>query len=127
MHPCAAVALAQWDELPPKDGQKRWRRVHQVPEPWAGHLREAQLLFVSSNPSIGGKIGRNPNAPAPGLIWNDADETIIERYEDAFDRYIVDGIRHRGATQAVRFWIEVRSRARELMRAVTSIQGRTMP
>jgi hypothetical protein len=116
-HPCAAVALTQWEwaGLPPEDRRKRWRAAHQVPEPWVGHLREAPLLFVSSNPSISGAISENPDDPAPGLTWNDSDETLVERYEDGFDKFIVDGIRHRGGTKPVRFWVEVRSRARELM------------
>ena len=114
-HPCAPVALTQWDGLSPEDRRKRWRRVHQVPEPWVGHLREAPLLFVSSNPSRSGDISENPDDPAPGLTWNDSDETLVERYEEAFDKFIVDGIRHSTGTKPVHHWKEVRGRARELM------------
>lgn len=114
--PCAPVALTQWGGLSPEDRRKRWRRVHQVPEPWVGHLREAPLLFVSSNPSIGGEISENVDDPAPGLTWKHSDKTLLERYEEAFDRFIVDGIRHHTETTNVRYWVEVRSRARELMR-----------
>ena len=46
VHPCAAVALTQWRGLPP-DRRKRWRGVHQVPEPWVGHLRETDDRFLS--------------------------------------------------------------------------------
>lgn len=41
-HPCSGVVGVQ-----PSDPD-----VFQVPEPWAGHIHRAPLLFVSSNPSI---------------------------------------------------------------------------
>jgi hypothetical protein len=73
------------------------------------------LLFVSSNPSISGDISENPDDPAPGLTWNHSDETLVERYEEAFDKFIVDGIRHHTGPKPVHHWKEVRGRARELM------------
>jgi hypothetical protein len=43
----------------------------------------------------------------------------VDRYESAFDLYIADGIANRlpdgSRTSAIRFWVEVRSRAAELI------------
>jgi hypothetical protein len=91
-HPCSRVALTQWEASSTEDRLWRWREVHQVPEPWVGHVREARLLFVSSNPSISGSVSPDPGDPPPGLRWNDPDPAIVERYEEAFDKFIVDGI-----------------------------------
>src|SRR4051812_48672012 len=56
-HPCAKLVLSQWPaEVSQEDRAEAWRRWHQLPEPWAGHLREARLLFVASNPGLRRKI-----------------------------------------------------------------------
>jgi hypothetical protein len=115
IHPCAPVVLTQWQGLSTEDRLARWRHVHQLPEPWVGHLQTSQILFVSSNPSISGSISPNPADPPPGLSYDRSNEDVVARYESAFDRFILDGIRSRGATGPTRFWIEVRSRARELI------------
>lgn len=122
-HPCANVALSQWSSLPEEMRLERWRELHQVPEPWAGHIREGRILFVSSNPSISGEITVESRRP-PGLAWNHADADIVERYEDAFDTYIIEGIRGRGARGPTRFWIEVRSRANELIPGRPVVPGK---
>jgi hypothetical protein len=51
--PCASVVLWQWQRLTnlaPDDRIRHWKDWHQLPEPWAGHLDQARILFVSSNP-----------------------------------------------------------------------------
>ena len=141
-HPCATIVLEQWLGVDEKERRRSWRAAHQLPEPWDGHLERAPILFVSSNPSISGgpRVGRpreleqNP----PGLFfgfsaqehpsirklgqgprWYWRGDEIVDRYEAAFDLYIADGIRGRlpdeTTTSAVRFWSEVRGRARELI------------
>jgi hypothetical protein len=88
----------------------------QVPEPWSGRLREAPLLFLSSNPSI------SETDQYPTRSWRDYE---IEAYfYHRFEQSIVGGIRTRqqdgSFSKPVRFWSEVRSRAAELYeRAVT--------
>lgn len=66
---------------------------------------------VDQYPSLA-KLGQGPK-------WNWEDTEIVDRYESAFDVYIVDGIAGRladgTAAGPTRFWVEVRGRARELM------------
>ena len=91
-HPCAEVIGYQWQSIDAGTRTARWRGAHQLPEPWAGHLSEAPILFVSSNPSIRGQFALDGLA-APtrdGITWNDSDEEIIDRFENAFDNHIVD-------------------------------------
>lgn len=49
----------------------------QIPEPWNGHLDTAEILFISSNPSI------DPNENYPTAFWKDED--IISFFENRFD------------------------------------------
>lgn len=63
-HPCGTVVGVQWDAAVSVDERRaRWHTEHQLPEPWSGDLSRARVLFVSSNPSIGGKPARS-GAPA---------------------------------------------------------------
>ncbi|MGH2779932.1 MAG: hypothetical protein ACRDLA_00665 [Thermoleophilaceae bacterium] len=141
-HPCATIVLNQWDGVSREERLGRWRQAHQLPEPWDGHLETAPILFVSSNPSISGSVQslrppeleRDPPisfmgrsvADHPsirrlgqGPRWSWSDDEIVDRYESAFDLYIAEGVAGRlpdGTTAGpTRFWIEVRSRARELL------------
>jgi hypothetical protein len=91
--------------------------AHQLPEPWVGHLTKAPILFVSSNPSIRGEISAEGLA-APtrdGITWDTTDEEIVDRFENAFDRYMVDGVRSIGAKRATRYWSSIKRRAQELI------------
>ena len=54
-----------------------------VPEPWYGHLGQAPILFISSNPG-----GGHPKA----LADPDDPETILSRAEDAFDGLAVEAM-----------------------------------
>lgn len=49
----------------------------QIPEPWNGHIDTAEILFISSNPSI------NFNESYPTASWNDED--IISFFENRFE------------------------------------------
>ncbi len=48
-----------------------------IPEPWNGHIDTAEILFISSNPSI------NFNESYPTASWNDED--IISFFENRFE------------------------------------------
>jgi hypothetical protein len=111
---CAGVVLSQWDAFSADDRQQYWRERHQLPEPWVGHLDEARILFVSSNPSIRGTISLAPDAPAPTLNWHSEHERVRDRYERAFELYIEDGVREQGK-RATAFWVAVKHRAQELL------------
>lgn len=63
-HPCNKIVSSQSGEF-------------QLPEPWNGHLDTAEILFISSNPSI------DPNENYPTASWNDDD--IISFFENRFE------------------------------------------
>lgn len=121
--PCASVVLSQWQHLKsldPTDRVRHWRDWHQLPEPWVGHLEQARILFVSSNPSIGGEVPRNfrtASAPTGRVTARWKSDKIIRRFERAFDDYMDDGTRHRGDSRSVRYWVSVKRRAMELLPA----------
>jgi hypothetical protein len=125
-HPCAGIARFQWNSIEPATRIARWREAHQLPEPWVGHLAEAPILFVSSNPSIRGQITREGLA-APtrdGITWDVSDEEIVDRFENAFDKYMVGGVRSIGAKRATRYWSSIKRRAQELIPARPVRPGR---
>lgn len=116
-HPCAAIAHFQWESIDPRIRIARWRQAHQLPEPWVGHLDKAPILFVSSNPSIRGQITPEGLA-APtrdGITWDAPDDEIVDRSENAFDKYMVDGVRSIGAKRPTRYWSSIKRRAQELI------------
>jgi hypothetical protein len=89
-HPCARLVLAQWPrEVAVETRADAWQRWHQLPEPWMGHLRTAPLLFVASNPGLGGKgIPRNGldgRAREHLTTWERDDEEIIRRAINGFE------------------------------------------
>jgi hypothetical protein len=70
---CKKVVLCQTKlntPLPPDV----WTRKHHVPVPWVGHLEEAPLLFLSSNPYVDHSYDESPASdPRPPLpTFNDA-------------------------------------------------------
>jgi hypothetical protein len=123
-HSCATVVAAQHasclSEL-------------QVPEPWSGHIEQAPLLFVASNPSI----GTDDLFPR----WGAAPVLLNHYFQERYEHYIDDGKRLRlaegSATEAallgyaeaelprtddqvrwgrsVQYWAEVKGRAHELV------------
>jgi hypothetical protein len=65
--PCERVVLHQWTEVPSEEARKRrWRREHHAPVPWTGHLDQAPILFISSNPNLSSRDLRKPEeVPIP--------------------------------------------------------------
>lgn len=52
-HPCNKIVNWQSTELPELRGLKTFDlSVAHRPEPWAGNLAEAKILFLGSNPSV---------------------------------------------------------------------------
>ena len=93
-----------------------------VPEPWAGHVGVAAILFVSSNPSAGPR--EEPFDPARHMSRQDSDENLLAAADGAFDDLRFPGIadgRHnrdrngRRTGPAVPFWRWTQGIARELL------------
>jgi hypothetical protein len=87
---------------------------HQVPEPWSGNIQQAPILFLSSNPSI------DEQEEYPLLSWPDQwiEDFFVNRFSGGRKHWVEDGIRDLrldGSRRPVRFWIEVRQRAIELL------------
>lgn len=85
----------------------------QMPEPWAGHLDSAPLLFVGSNPAI------SEEEEYPEDSW--PPEKIYNFFHDRFDPEST-WVRHRRVLnkdgkrgKAVRFWRAVQERADEIL------------
>lgn len=105
-HPCREIVLSQSSSA---------LDDYQVPEPWSGHLEQAPILFLSSNPSIG-YIEDYPR-------WSWSDDAINDYFNNRFGGgsrvWIKDGtkaLQHDGKySRSVRFWIEIRQRAIELL------------
>jgi hypothetical protein len=89
------------------------------PEPWNGHLADAKILFLSSNPSAA-----EPGVePAPyDVTSQSSDDALIALFDGAFDVGLpriengvywvdVNGQRH----AAVSYWASVRARAEEIL------------
>lgn len=104
-NPCAKIISVQ---------HSRSLNDHQVPEPWSGDLEHAPILFLSSNPSFDEEKGVT--------LWSWPDEWIedffVNRFGGGRKQWIEDGIRRfmlDGSPKVVRFWVEVRQRAIELL------------
>ncbi len=87
---------------------------HLVPEPWSGDLENAPILFLSSNPSIDELV------VAPLWSWRDEwiEDFYLKRFGGGRKQWIQEGIRRLmpdGSRKPVRFWVEVRQRAIELL------------
>ena len=115
-HPCHEVVASQ--EVAEAD--------RQIPEGWAGNLRDSRIVFVSSNPSISvAARGQLPSATEayPVAAW--LDHEIVEFLGRRFDQTVlphpfVRGFRHRQrdgqyAPKPTRFWLSIRQRAVELL------------
>ena len=119
--PCASIVKWQWQHLKnldPADRADHWEDWHQLPEPWVGHLDQARILFVSSNPSIGGEVPpdfKTASPPAGRVTARWKDDEIIRRFERAFDDFMDGGTRIRGEGRAVRYWSSIKRRAIELL------------
>jgi hypothetical protein len=115
-HPCRGVVTVQNDA----------ERDRQVPEAWAGNLRESRVVFVSSNPSISTASQDQPPSTAeayPVTAW--PDDKIVELLGRRFDqgvrpRPFVRNFRHlqhdgHYAHKPTRFWLSMQRRAEELL------------
>ena len=99
------------------------RKVFHTPEPWAGNLTTAKIMFLSSNPSI------DPNEIFPNLTWSET-----EALDFSLNRFSNDPNRKYGATEGsnikdfdrtilttgispkrVRTWRDLRNRAAVLL------------
>ncbi len=83
-HPCSTLALSQWVGRSVEERRAYWPRFHQLPEPWVGRLATAPILFVASNPGLGGSIPADPATTErkPHFVTDEwADEKIIHRYD----------------------------------------------
>lgn len=92
-HPCANIVGLQ-----EPDG-------FQAPEPWRGHIDTAPILFMSSNPSI--------REDDPWHKEPRSDAEIIDYCQRSFDENA--GQISASAYNSVRFWVEVRARATEIL------------
>jgi hypothetical protein len=120
-HPCREVVLHQWANVGDEGARAvRWRREHHLPEPWLGHLDEAPILFVSSNPNLGGSDLRpswldgpipdpepipslgasrlddhaSLNKPFRAAKANWSDSEIVDVFDNSFDVWVKpDGVR----------------------------------
>ncbi len=91
-HPCALVASIQATEN------------YHVPEPWSGHIEQAPILFISSNPSI------SEQERYPTLSWSaECTSDYFQRRFDAGAGYVDARTYNR-----VPFWTGVRARAKEI-------------
>ena len=106
-HPCSRVVNEQ--QLGNEDER-------QVPEGWAGNLRHARVVFVSSNPAIGdGEI-------YPTSSWSDAH--IVEFLDRRFDPAMTPPLVHENRVlmqdgtywqESVGYWDEASAQARRLL------------
>jgi len=107
-HSCSKIVLSQ--------GVDSYH--FQSPEPWSGHLSDAPILFLSSNPSIGSPTYEQ----YPRASWDD--ESITNYFECRFGGHQLSSVKQGiynagpGSTRSARgtaYWIAVRSRAAELL------------
>jgi hypothetical protein len=143
-HPCATIVLDQWRDISPQGRMTHWRALHELPEPWEGHIDRAPILFVSSNPSIGGSLSEPLTLPPEpdtrrewlgttaskhpsvrrvgGPKWDWDDDELVDFHQASFDLYIADGTHFRKpdgslSQRPVMFWSAVKRRAQELIPA----------
>ena len=82
-HPCNQIVRAQ---------EYLGNKIRQSPEPWAGNLAKAPLLFVGSNPSISEDLERGEDFPRVSFWESEAvhtdwpPERIVEFHTRRFDQ-----------------------------------------
>ena len=107
--PCTEVATG-----PGSPHHAQW-----VPEPWVGHLAQASLLFVSSNPGGGSDPSTDPDDPSS----SSSDEVLLDCQDGAVDegqlpgiaggQYLVDVHGTRG--KSVHYWEWAKRCASEIL------------
>jgi hypothetical protein len=114
--PCSEIVACQQVAEP----------ARQVPEAWAGNLRKARVLFLSSNPSISEPgPGQPDDAVEPFPTAGSTDAEIVEFIGRRFDQTVRPApwvrddrplLRNgRYWPTPTRFWVSIRARARELL------------
>lgn len=81
--PCNVICSVQSDCI-----------LKQTPEPWSGYLQQAQIMFISSNPSI------DFDEHFPNIGWSDDD--IFEFFEERFTNGKL--VKSTGKKASVRYW-----------------------
>ena len=124
MNECANVVNWQVDAHIEKPVRAEVRRsTFHRPEPWAGNLSSATIMFLSSNPSF------DPHENFPTLDWNDQDaaDFFVNRFSEKTDRGYgaMDGpkvasqdraiLKNGATTGRVKTWYTLRSRAAALL------------
>ena len=126
---CPLIAEALQNRRPCTEivsAQKVASADRQVPEGWAGNLRDARVLFLSSNPSISeAGPGQPADAVEPSPTASSADDEIVEFIGRRFDQTVTPSpwVRNdrsllrdgRYWPRPTRFWVSIRARARELL------------
>ena len=108
-HPCHMIVSSQ----------RGLRQAWQVPEPWAGALHTASVVFVSSNPSISVAPTGKPEVAEdyPTEVWTD--DATAAFVTDRFSHWATLDGRYRQVdgelSRPVPFWRRVRDRAREIL------------
>ena len=115
-HPCHDVV-----EVQAGSGTRR-----QAPEGWAGNLRAARIVFLSSNPSLSMPVpGQSPETAEAYPTAGCTDEHIADYLGRRFDQAVVPRpfVREGGhlqldgqyATRPTHFWASVHGRAAEVL------------
>lgn len=105
-HPCSKIVQAQ---------ESLSLAEHQVPEPWSGHLEQAPILFLSSNPSL------SSTEEYPRWAWPPevTEDYFVNRFGGGPKPWIIQGtksLQQDGTySRGVAFWAAVRKRAEELL------------
>ncbi len=114
--PCKSIVKHQWPGFSAQELLSRWPHEHHLPVPWVGHLEEAPLLFLSSNPGhrskkVPGESAGDSSPPLPALgghtladhpalgrpfqapksDWTD--DQIADKYESNFEVWLEGGTR----------------------------------
>ena len=94
----------------------------QVPEPWSGNLKTAQILFLGSNPSISTSDKPEFKEKYPRWVWSDSeiDDFFSNRFGGGNEQWIKDGIYTLLETgdhkkKYVRYLAAIRKRAKEIL------------
>jgi len=121
---CRKVVQWQYTKHDPEEVRtKGLRTVLHRPEPWAGNLFSAPIMFLSSNPSF------DPSENFPTLDWDDQDaaDFFVNRFSERTDRGYgaIDGpevahqdraiLKNGAMTSRVKTWYTLRSRAAVLL------------
>lgn len=121
---CRKVVEWQYTKHDPEEVRtKGLKTVLHRPEPWAGNLLSAPIMFLSSNPSF------DPRENFPTLDWDDQDaaDFFVNRFSERTDRGYgaIDGpevaqqdraiLKDGAMTGRVKTWYTLRSRAAVLL------------